>query len=71
MTERDPDGVGRLSAAELGAEVPADDAFEQQRPAGDDEDEADEELVEVPDEADPADRAEQARTVVLDDDEYR
>jgi len=71
MTERDPEHVGRLAATELGAEVPPDDAFEQQLPAAGDEDSADEELVEVPDDADPADRAEQARAVVLDDDEYR
>ena len=75
MTERDHESV-----SDLGAEVPVEDAVEQQQPAargyevddGDGADPADEVLGELADlEADPADRVEQARTVTLDDDEYR
>ena len=66
MTERDTEPTVTVS----GAEVPVEDAAEQQRLAADTED-GDDEVTEVPVDADPADRVEQARVVPLDDDDYR
>ncbi|MBA2769135.1 MAG: hypothetical protein H0U35_08405 [Sporichthyaceae bacterium] len=65
MAERETDFDG-----EVGAEVPDADALEQRRPVSV-SDQRDDELAEFPVEADPADRAEQARVVETDDDEYR
>lgn len=62
MTDRDP-------------EEPVDDVVEQHQEvlpeADNDEDEAELPTVRLPLEADEADAAEQARTVDLDDDDYR
>ena len=64
-----------MTMPDHGAEVPPEDAFEQQLPvtAGQEEDEQAAELPvsETPVEADPADLAEQNRVVELDEDEYR
>ena len=66
MSERETE----VETGELGTEVPAEDAFEQRRPATRAE-EDDDELVEAPIEANPADRSEQGRVVEADEDEYR
>lgn len=67
MSERETE----VETGELGTEVPAEDAFEQHRPATRAEEDEDDELVEAPIEADPADRSEQGRVVEADEDEYR
>jgi hypothetical protein len=59
---------------EPGMEAPVDDAIEQHRSVrADDEDETDAEdwTFEVPLDVDEADKAEQGRTVELDEDDYR
>lgn len=66
MSERETEA----STSELSPEVPPEDALEQQQPATDSE-AVDDEVTDTPVEADPADRAEQARVVELDEDEYR
>ena len=65
MTEQ----VQGSDPSDLSPEVPAEDALEQSQPAAAPED--DDLPAELPVEADPTDRAEQGRTVVLDDDDYR
>lgn len=59
---------------EPGMEAPVDDAIEQHqsvRASDEDETEADNWTFEVPLDVDEADKAEQGRTVELDEDDYR
>ncbi len=59
---------------ERGMEAPVDDAIEQHRSVRADEEEETQgadRLVEVPLDVDEADKAEQGRTVELDEDDYR
>lgn len=63
MTERETETPG--------IDVPPEDAFEQRLDVAEDEPEEEVPPPGRPDEADPADRAEQARVVSSDEDEYR
>ena len=71
-SQSSPGGSGAPSVGRVGgtldAEAPVADALEQQ---ADVVDAADEPASPVPDDVDPADRAEQARAVSLDEDDYR
>ncbi|MCX3059400.1 hypothetical protein [Streptomyces beihaiensis] len=66
----DPETFSDRQPSEIGAEAPEADAAEQSADLTPEQDESPD-LTADPDSADEADRAEQARVVALDEDDYR